>query len=182
MISVAVPDARETEALFRCRRCGECCRGKGGIVLRERDAERLAVFLDLPAEAFYGLFTEENRGKRRLAVTQEGVCVFSGVEGCAVHPAKPDICRAWPFFRGNLIDPFSFAMAKQGCPGIAKDADFVLFSRAGAGYLLARSIFVLPGEMRGPAALLREAELRQLATEDAPVVARHAHGTAGSTA
>ena len=54
---------------------------------------------------------------------------------CQVHAGKPDICRAWPFFRGNLVDAESFAMARSFCPGINSQISHEEFVRAGLTYL-----------------------------------------------
>jgi len=152
------------DAVFSCLRCGDCCRGRGGIVLRESDSERLAAFFGLAPAAFRGRYAEKAHGKYRLRGGENGFCVFSGSGGlCAVHAARPDICRAWPFFRGNLVDPVSLAMAEKGCPGIAKGVAFGEFAGAGARYLLDNGIFSRPGEEGAPSALVREEVLRQLA-------------------
>lgn len=60
---------------------------------------------------------------------------FEAGKGCAVHPARPDVCRAWPFFRGNLVDGVSFDMAKEDCPGIRREASHEDFAREGFRYL-----------------------------------------------
>ncbi|SBW00531.1 hypothetical protein KL86DPRO_11800 [uncultured delta proteobacterium] len=159
-------DDRALAGVFACRRCGECCSGQGGIILRETDSERLAAFLGLPVAVFHERFAEESRGKKRLIMGKDGGCVFFGAKGCSVHPAKPDVCRAWPFFRGNLTDPVSFAMAKQGCPGIPEGAAFAVFCRTGARELLSQGIFTEPEELRVPAVLLTKTQLIRLAGDD----------------
>lgn len=159
--------APDTSVVFTCRRCGDCCHGSGGIVLLAADSDRLAAFFGLPLPVFLARFTEFFRGKRGLAGGKDGKCVFSGPEGCSAHPAKPAICRAWPFFRGNLTDAVSFAMAKSACPGIRKGCTFSEFSRIGARYLLAEGLFVPPGDVESPAALMTESMLRQLAGGEA---------------
>ena len=152
----------DVTAVFDCRRCGDCCRGRGGIVLRTLDEERLAVFLGIRVPDLRTRFTEFSHGKRGLVTGEDGWCVFFGSAGCAVHPAKPGVCRAWPFFRGNLVDPVSFAMAKAGCPGIREHVAFSVFSETGARYLLAEEAYALRDGNGSPAALLSEDELRRL--------------------
>ena len=75
-------------------------------------------------------------GKLQIRTATDGYCIFfkHGV-GCSVHAGKPDICRAWPFFRGNLEDPESLFMAKEFCPGISKKITHASFARAGYAYL-----------------------------------------------
>lgn len=121
---------------FDCKCCGHCCEGSGGILVSPREVERLCLFLNMPCEAFKEQYTEEANGKLRLCTSKSGFCVFftEGV-GCGVHEAKPDVCRAWPFFRGNLIDPVSLELAKDYCPGIPKDMKFDDFVNEGVHYL-----------------------------------------------
>lgn len=119
---------------FSCKMCGQCCHGSGGIVLAPKDIARLAAHLELEPAAFLQRHAENKAGKQRLKVREDGYCVFFH-EGCAVHPAKPDICRAWPYFRGNLEDAYSLAMAKEYCPGIAPGVSFNAFSAEGRAFL-----------------------------------------------
>lgn len=124
------------ERVFSCRKCGHCCEGQGGIVLSGRDQGRLAAFLNLAEAAFVARYVEYAQGKPRIRSGADGFCVFfEAGKGCGVHPAKPDVCRAWPFFRGNLIDPASLAMAREFCPGIARDVAFSDFAAIGRQWL-----------------------------------------------
>lgn len=121
---------------FACKMCGHCCEGTGGIVLAAKDRVRLAVFLGISEAELLAEHAYEQNGKQYLQSGADGYCkFFREGTGCDVHPARPDVCRAWPFFRGNLIDPGSLAMAKEDCPGIAAQAGFVEFRAAGLTYL-----------------------------------------------
>lgn len=128
--------------VFVCRRCGHCCQGQGGIVLDERDIARLCDYLGLDRATLLSRYAENVGEMPRLVSGPDGYCIFYR-EGCGVHPARPDVCRAWPFFRGNLIDPESLAMAREDCPGIDPGASHEEFARQGKAYLrrhgLARS-------------------------------------------
>lgn len=121
-------------AAFICRRCGHCCQGEGGIVLSAKDIDRLADHLHLEAAALLARYAQFVSGKYRLVTGADGYCVFYN-EGCSIHPGRPDVCRAWPFFRGNLIDPISHAMAAEDCPGIDRDVPHAEFARQGREYL-----------------------------------------------
>ena len=120
---------------FTCRRCGHCCQGTGGIVLAERDIARLAAHLNLDRDSLLARHTEHVGGMPRLVSGADGYCIFYK-DGCAIHPARPDVCRAWPYFRGNLIDPASHAMAMTDCPGINPEASHDEFARQGKAYLI----------------------------------------------
>jgi Fe-S-cluster containining protein len=121
---------------FDCRRCGECCRGKGGIVVGPRDLPRLCGHLHIEAESFVALYGYRQDRKIKVRTGPDDYCVFflPGT-GCSVHAAKPDVCRAWPFFRGNMVDKGSLAMAKEFCPGINPVIGHDAFVRAGLQYL-----------------------------------------------
>ncbi len=147
--------ADDAATVFVCRRCGECCTGQGGIVLRGRDQKRLADALKLSLAEFQARCTERRGGKLRLRSGVDGACIFHRVDGgCGVHGARPDICRAWPFFRGNLIDSYSFALAKEGCPGILPEASFERFARVGKACLLREGLAVTRADGQSPNALI----------------------------
>jgi Fe-S-cluster containining protein len=132
----AAPGSANAPPAFACRMCGICCRGEGGIVVGPRDMSRLCALLRMDAEAFVAGYAYVQGGKTRIRSGPDGYCVFfvSGA-GCSVHAAKPDVCRAWPFFRGNLLDKGSLAMAKAFCPGIDPDIEHADFVREGLRYL-----------------------------------------------
>ncbi len=123
-----------SEAAFQCRMCGHCCQGRGGIVLTQRDIERLCLHLGLAADEFLALHAEVRDGKHTIRSREDGFCVFYE-QGCGVHPARPDICRAWPFFRGNLVDRLSWEMIQDYCPGVNAAAGFAEFVRQGLCYV-----------------------------------------------
>lgn len=125
-----------TENVFDCRMCGHCCQGQGGIVASAGERERLARHLNLSVEEFCDLYTQAQGKKLVLRSSEDGYCVFFDPEtACTVHPAKPDVCRAWPFFRGNLVDAVSWELAQNYCPGIKAESGHAEFARQGTQYL-----------------------------------------------
>ncbi len=135
-----------TEAAFDCKRCGHCCQGEGGIVLTQHDRQRLAAHLGLGVEAMLREYAEQAGDKQRLRVGPDGFCVFfrQGT-GCGVHPGRPDICRAWPYFRGNLVDETSWEMIQTDCPGVEKAAGHEAFVQEGVEYLRDNDLVHEPG-------------------------------------
>ncbi|HDQ40441.1 MAG TPA: YkgJ family cysteine cluster protein [Desulfonatronum sp.] len=118
---------------FVCRQCGDCCRGQGGIVVTGTDIDRLCAYLKIPRETFAHRYLEQVDGKTRVRTVNDW-CVFFNT-GCSVHPAKPTVCRAWPFFRGNMLDELSWQMAQDACPGINPKAGHAAFVRQGLLHL-----------------------------------------------
>lgn len=122
--------------IFECKKCGHCCEGIGGIILSGFDIVRLAKYLNVAAEKFVENYAEKHGLKTRL-ISVDGKCVFFKRDsGCSVHEAKPDICRAWPYFKGNMEDGISLQMAKEYCPGIYSECSFDEFKEAGKKYFL----------------------------------------------
>ncbi len=123
--------------LFSCRMCGKCCEGRGGIVVSPRDLPRLRAFFGLPPAEVLGRFTEMMRGQPVIRCGEDGSCMFFREgKGCSIHPARPAVCRAWPFFRGNMVDSISFAMAREDCPGICRGCRHEDFAWEGWRYLV----------------------------------------------
>ena len=130
---------KKRPSAFECRRCGHCCHGAGGIVLTARDRARLAAHLGMSEEAFTAAHASRAGDKFHLGVRKDGFCVFFQ-EGCAVHPARPDICRAWPYFRGNLLDAVSWELSHEYCAGINPDVPHAEFVRQGFEALRAQGV------------------------------------------
>ncbi len=97
------------------------------------DIDRLCAYLEISRERFEQAYLEHVGGKKRIR-TKDEWCVFFA-SGCSVHPAKPDVCRAWPFFQGNLMDELSWQMAQTACPGINLEAGHAAFVSEGVEYL-----------------------------------------------
>lgn len=119
---------------FNCQRCGHCCQGEGGIILTDHDQMRLAKHLGMDIPSMLEKYAQTRNGKIELICGDDGYCIFYK-DGCGIHPGRPDVCRAWPFFRGNLVDETSWALSLDYCPGINKDAGFAEFVRQGRKYL-----------------------------------------------
>ena len=154
------PDKTET---FSCQRCGKCCEGRGGIVVGPRDLPRLCAYFHLSAEEVLERYTEILGGKPVLRCGEDGFCLFfKKGSGCSIHPARPSVCRAWPFFRGNLVDGLSFAMAREDCPGISRTASHAAFALEGIRYLKEYKLKACDIHTEGRALIVEENELPPL--------------------
>lgn len=141
---------------FECRMCGQCCQGEGGIVLGRLDVQRLCDALSLDRDKFLAKYTVRHNNKTLLK-SQNGSCIFfSQDKGCQVHSHKPDICRAWPFFQGNLRDEQSWLLAQDYCPGLNPDVEHRKFVCQGLEYLQKNDLIHSSHDPEAPAALLKE--------------------------
>ncbi len=122
--------------VFDCRMCGHCCEGSGGIIVSPKDLVRICDFLNTSPEDFTNKFAIMHNGKLTVRTGKDGYCIFFVQnKGCSVHEGKPDICRAWPYFRGNMVDAQSLFLAKDFCPGINPEVEHKDFVQAGEKYI-----------------------------------------------
>ena len=107
---------------FKCKMCGKCCYGKGGIKVSNSEIERISEFLNMTRESFKSKFCEFRNGHLTIKAGDDGFCAFFDREKtCLVHEVKPEICFLWPFYEANLNDEFNWQLAKDACPGINPD-------------------------------------------------------------
>ncbi len=122
--------------VFECKKCGFCCYGEGGIVVSHGEILRIAEYMGTSVDELKSSFLKKN-GDKFCIKEEDGKCVFfEENKGCRIHPVKPNICKAWPFLRGNMVDEISFEMAKQYCPGINPEVTYEEFVKEGKRYLM----------------------------------------------
>lgn len=81
-----------------CKRCGDCCRWPGHVLLSDRDIEELARHLRLSEEEFIARHTmlASNRAQLSLRENPDGSCEFLEGNACSVYAARPAQCRDFP--------------------------------------------------------------------------------------
>ena len=112
---------------FRCARCGNCCAGKGSVVIvSRREREALANHLGMSVEDFEERHTRESLGDRVLLdVPGGGDCEWlvrnrDGTTSCRVNAAKPDQCGTYPFWPRILRDREAWEAEGESCAGIGE--------------------------------------------------------------
>ncbi len=114
-------DTDQTETIFECIQCGECCKGYGGTFVNEEDIRNIADFLKIAPKDVLSGYCSESGGKPLLAVADNGYCVFWD-KICTIHPVKPYMCRAWPYLKSIFKDITNWQAMASCCPGMKKDA------------------------------------------------------------
>lgn len=111
---------------FGCRRCGNCCVGKGSVVVvNDREVEALARAREMTAAAFRAAHTRDSFGDTVLIDREDGSCEWldraaDGTTSCRVQSAKPDQCRAYPFWPRVLRSPETWSDEGAKCRGIGE--------------------------------------------------------------
>ncbi len=110
---------------FECDQCGGCCSGpkEGYIWVTRPEIELIADYLKITA----GQLRQEyiKRVGLRSSLVEQLVskdCVFlqeiNGRRVCVIYPVRPNQCRTWPFWPGNLTNPNAWNRAASTCGGI----------------------------------------------------------------
>jgi len=88
--------ARKEPFGYVCRACSHCCPHKY-IQVNPYEVAQLAYLLRLSTTEFRTVFTEQNGAI--LKRDENDTCVFLSDKGCAVHAARPLVCRLYPLGR-----------------------------------------------------------------------------------
>jgi uncharacterized protein len=104
---------------FTCTRCGDCCTGAPGYVWVTIDEmRRIAEFRGETVESFAERFVRLVDDRFSLIEKPGGDCIFWDKQaGCTVYDARPDQCRAWPFWPENLATRRAWGRVCEVCPG-----------------------------------------------------------------
>lgn len=87
---------------FRCRRCGECCRGEGFVKAAEQEIIKMAEYLGLSVDKFKEIYVEPSLFNEYWLKEQPNRdCIFLRDNECMVNPVKPEQCREFPFSWSN---------------------------------------------------------------------------------
>lgn len=112
---------------FACRRCGNCCSGKGSVVIvTPREREALARHLSMTVADFEARHTRVSMEDVVLVDDEEtGDCEWlerkdDGTTACRVNAAKPDQCRSYPFWPRVVASPESWDAEGKRCRGIGQ--------------------------------------------------------------
>lgn len=105
--------------------CGDCCYGKGGIIVIPDEVDKISRSLGLTPESFRSDYCGEINGTLSIITGNDGFCIFYNEEKkCLINAVKPEVCCLWPFFPANIKDKDSWELAKDACPGINPDCSF----------------------------------------------------------
>jgi uncharacterized protein len=121
--------ARERPFSYSCSCCSRCCKDKI-IRVNPYETARLASLLQISTSDFLRTYTWT--GGAILRMPYRGNCIFRNTEGCAVHEARPLVCRLYPLRRDTHEDGsevFDLLDFDQGCVGLISNQGTV------AGYL-----------------------------------------------
>ena len=106
--------------LFKCLKCGDCCKGYGGTYVTDQDIEAISGFIGSDPGRFVARYCQSSGNRPVLAQRSDGYCIFwDGL--CKIHAVKPLMCRRWPFIDSLLVDLNNWQIMADSCPGMRTD-------------------------------------------------------------
>ncbi|RZB30621.1 MAG: uncharacterized protein SRB1_02901 [Desulfobacteraceae bacterium Eth-SRB1] len=106
--------------IFKCAKCGDCCKGYGGTYVTAKDIKAIAAYIKTDPESFVDNYCSRSGSRLVLAQGENGYCIFwDGL--CTIHPVKPHMCKQWPFIESVLVDMNNWDIMANQCPGIRTD-------------------------------------------------------------
>jgi len=78
-----------------CEKCGVCCRICNPIFLEPGDIQRISSFLRMSVADFHLRYVETDG--ERFFFKYSKPCRFLRGNLCTIYPARPNVCRVYPF-------------------------------------------------------------------------------------
>lgn len=113
-------EALKLSDVFKCKRCGDCCKGFGGTFVTKEEIESISSHINTDPEAFIEKYCQISGEMPVLAQGKNDYCIFWD-EQCMIHPVKPRMCKMWPFIKSVLVDINNWHVMVSLCPGIHTD-------------------------------------------------------------
>lgn len=113
-------DCSQGTEIFKCQKCGDCCKGYGGTFLTHEDILAIAKHIKTDPRSFIADYCQLSGDKPILTQGKSGYCIFWDKQ-CLIHPVKPRMCKAWPFLKSVLVDLENWQIMAASCPGIRSD-------------------------------------------------------------
>ena len=102
--------------------CGRCCNEPDGLVfLSTKDAMNLSEFHNMEVNDWIERDCTRHRDGRIILKSNEsdGICIYLLDDmSCSVYESKPIQCSAFPWWKENLKNEYTWQKIKKTCPGI----------------------------------------------------------------
>lgn len=86
------------KVLYRCVRCGACCRWEGNVCVEPEDIAAISSFMGMEEEAFINEYCHLRKNRQGLSLIDgpDGSCIMLDEGSCRINPVKPAQCRNFP--------------------------------------------------------------------------------------
>ena len=134
---------------FECTGCGVCCKLAGGFVyVSDERIQTLAEYLELSLTEFTDIYLDIHENKYVLKSAGQA-CIFLENDVCKVYESRPEQCRTFPFWAGNLKSKYRWKLTLLECEGIGRGK---LYSQAEIETIIKTQIQTENGPEPGSAA------------------------------
>ena len=99
-------------SMFKCQKCGKCCRTYMGTIITSTDINVLATGLRMTPREVIERFTKMIDDK----IVLKQPCPFWTPDmGCAVYGIRPAVCRTFPLHNVRCTDGLPHLGVDRGC-------------------------------------------------------------------
>lgn len=98
---------------FKCRQCGECCKGDGVVKVTDGDIANISGFLKISKEEFLSKYTRHGFFEEIWLKDKTNMeCIFLNGNICEINCVKPLQCINFPYSWQN-------SDTQSACPAMA---------------------------------------------------------------
>lgn len=109
-----------SQLAFKCHKCGWCCTNCDPIILTAADIVAISNYLKKPLHVISRKYTHIHKTTHTPSIKKTKPCGFYDIntKTCKIYPARPLICRSWPFLSGDEgVNDEPFVGVPGECPG-----------------------------------------------------------------
>lgn len=119
--------AKSGSFVFRCKRCGKCCREEGVVHFRESEIVPAAKMLGITRQEFEKEFLISIGSRKYHAVTDKKGCRFLNGSRCIINDVKPKQCSTFPYWKEYVNRNGELRNFLRPCPGVTLVNDCIVY-------------------------------------------------------
>lgn len=134
--------------VFKCRKCGNCCReikgGKGIVLILESEIKRLTRQLNTNRKKFVRKYCVRENGK----IFMRYPCPFLKNNKCSIYTIRPLVCRQYPLIpsvKFTNLDPAVDGIKMLTVSSVCPEARHIAFILTAAQRELSKDLVDKPG-------------------------------------
>ena len=107
------------DIVFKCQKCGKCCRDKKGYVYPVTDdIRKMAKGMNMDELEFRKKYLIEDTALiTHLKSNEDGSCVLLKDNKCSIYEFRPQQCATYPFWPQNFTYRANFERVLEECSG-----------------------------------------------------------------
>jgi uncharacterized protein len=110
----------DNDFIFKCTRCGHCCRNEGVVLFSDNEIINISEFLGINPRMFKEQFLTFSSSGYTHHVSHGKQCVFLENNLCSINSVKPKQCKSFPYWKEYIDTDGKLKNFNRTCMGIMK--------------------------------------------------------------